>query len=371
MDGQRPEATGVHVSEADAQRQGITQMTGLEAETRLAYARFGEREARGNSPLYEEVSGAIARDDTLLARIETLPAAKRQPNLVLGAARYLNAPETGADAFVTWMVEHWDAVERVVRGRATQTNEAGRCATLLPFVVEAAQGRPIALVEMGCSAGLALFPDLYAYRFDAADGVADRVGAGSPELATAVSGAQFDLPMGLPLVAWRGGLDLNPLDVLSDSAKARDNARWLEALVWPGQTTRAERLRGCIATVRGHLGTHPGERPVVVRGDVVDDLDELLRQVPDELPLVLFHSAVLAYTDEATRAEFADRMRKIASRPGGFTWISNEGPGVMPGIAATLPDGVEVPAGRFVLAVNGVARALVGPHGQALELIVR
>ena len=184
-----------------------------------------------------------------------------------------------------------------------------------------------------------------------------------------MSGAQFDLPMGLPLVAWRGGLDLNPLDVLSDSAKARDNARWLEALVWPGQTTRAERLRGCIATVRGHLGTHPGERPVVVRGDVVDDLDELLRQVPDELPLVLFHSAVLAYTDEATRAEFADRMREIASRPGGFTWISNEGPGVMPGIAETVPEGVEVPAGRFVLAVDGVARALVGPHGQAIEFL--
>ena len=346
-------------------------MTGLEADVREAYTRFGEREARGNSPFYEDVCALIAADDALLERISTLPPAKRQPNLVLGAARFLGAPDDDAEAFVTWLTQHWGEVEAVARERATQTNEAGRCATLLPFVAEAARGRPVALVEVGCSAGLALFPDLYSYRFRNSGGEIV-VGDGSPGLVTTVTGEGVEsraLPADVPQVAWRGGLDLNPLDVLTDSDVARDNARWLEALVWPGQRERAERLRGCIATVRGHLATHPDDRPHVIRGDVVADLDALLADVLSDLHLVLFHSAVLAYTDETTRAEFTRRMGALGSRAGGFTWISNEGPGVMPGVAATVSQGVEVPAGRFVLAVDGVARALVGPHGQAIEFL--
>lgn len=346
-------------------------MTGLETDVREAYSRFGEREARGNSPFYEDVCALIAADDVLLERISTLPPAKRQPNLVLGAARFLGAPDDDAGTFVTWLTQHWGEVEAVARERATQTNEAGRCATLLPFVAEAAGGRPVALVEVGCSAGLALFPDLYSYRFRTSGGEIV-VGDGSPELVTTVTGEGVEsraLPADIPQVAWRGGLDLNPLDVVTDSDEARDNAHWLEALVWPGQTQRAERLRACIATVRDHLATHPGDRPRIVRGDVVADLDELLARVPDDLHLVLVHSAVLAYTDDATRAAFTRRMSQIGARSGGFTWISNEGPGVLPVVSSSLPDEVEVPAGRFVLAVDGTARALVGPHGQALEFL--
>lgn len=344
------------------------QMTGLEPNVREAYTRFGEREARGNSSFYEQVCALVARDDELVARIGALAPPKRQPNLVLGAARFLDAPQDEPVRFVTWMREHWDDVASVVAQRATQTNEAGRCATLLPFIAEAVGQRPVALVEVGCSAGLALFPDLYSYRYVSETGDAI-VGDGSPRLACDVTGGTERLPRHLPSVAWRGGLDLNPLDVLTDTAAARDNARWLEALVWPGQTVRAERLRECIATIRAYLERHPGQRSHVIAGDVVADLDTLLAEVPDDLHLVLFHSAVLAYTDDATRAAFKRRMAELAHRPGGFTWISNEAPGVMPGVADSPPDGFGVPPGRFLLAVDGVARAVVGPHGQVLEFV--
>ena len=52
--------------------------------------------------------------------------------------------------------------------RATQTNEAGRCATLLPSLaaISAAEDKPLALIEVGASAGLALFPDRYGYEYD-------------------------------------------------------------------------------------------------------------------------------------------------------------------------------------------------------------
>ena len=41
--------------------------------------------------------------------------------------------------------------------RSTQTNEAGRCAALLPVLALLPQ--PLALLEVGTSAGLCLFPD--------------------------------------------------------------------------------------------------------------------------------------------------------------------------------------------------------------------
>lgn len=374
-----------------------TAMTGLEGDAREAYANFATREARGNSPFYEEVCRLIVDDDDLLRRIAALSGNKRQPNLVLGAARYLGAPETSASIFVDWMREHWAAVVGVVMTRMTQTNEVGRCATLLPFIAEVGRrvGGPIALVEVGCSAGLALYPNLYRYRYVSQESPEDEIafdgrsvpsgvrGRGDadrritgPELVCTVSGPgtwkRLETLTGLPPIAWRGGLDLNPLDVVSDTDDARDTLRWLQALVWPGQETRARRLTQAAAAVRDHVAAHPAEAPHVIAGDVVGELDRLLERVPEGMPIVVFHSAVLAYVEPATRAAFEERMHALAERAAGFTWISNEAPGVMPGIATRLAERqAQAPdvAGRFVLAVDGMPRALTGPHGQSLELL--
>ena len=66
-------------------------------------------------------------------------------------------------AFRDFTLAHWPAIEAEVRTRATQTNEAGRCAVLLPVL--AALPQPLALLEVGASAGLCLYPDRYAYRY--------------------------------------------------------------------------------------------------------------------------------------------------------------------------------------------------------------
>ena len=53
-------------------------------------------------------------------------------------------------------------VEAVMLERRTQTNEPARCALLLPLL--AALPQPLALLEVGASAGLCLLPDRYALR---------------------------------------------------------------------------------------------------------------------------------------------------------------------------------------------------------------
>ncbi len=299
------------------------------------YRTFAVQQARGQSPAYEALAHDVAADTALLGLLDALPPLKRQPNLLFGAVRYLGGPPDAG-----WVREHWDEVVAVMLTRSTQTNEAGRCAVLLPLLISLPQ--PLALLEVGASAGLCLYPDAYAYRYNGTV-----LGAGDVILDCAITGGP--VPGRRPEVVWRAGLDLNPLDLRDD-----DELRWLEALVWPGQEHRLARLRGAAAVARA-------DPPLLHRGDLLTDLPALAAQAPPEATLVVFHSAVLTYVTAADRQAFVDRVRGLPGH-----WISHEAPGVVPG----LPDAVPEPGGvhgPFVLALDGVPRAATGPHGQALR----
>ncbi len=57
-------------------------------------------------------------------------------------------------------------IRATVMARATQTNEVGRLATLLPAFALLADGGPLALLEAGASAGLNLSPGPVGLRLD-------------------------------------------------------------------------------------------------------------------------------------------------------------------------------------------------------------
>src|SRR6202008_1014271 len=102
-----------------------------------------------------------------------------------------------------------------ILARRTQTNEPARCATLLPALALLPQ--PLALIEVGASAGLTLLPDKYSYGYYGDYGE-PRV-TGTDPLAPGLEcqlRAPAPLPARVPEVAWRAGLDLNPLDVTDD-----------------------------------------------------------------------------------------------------------------------------------------------------------
>ncbi|HSP53114.1 MAG TPA: DUF2332 family protein, partial [Cryobacterium sp.] len=133
------------------------------AATSDRYRQFAEVEARGMSACYEAWALGVADDPATIALIDRLPSPKRQPNLVFSAARFHGAPVSDYAAFAAWLAEQWTAVEATCRSHSTQTNEPARCAVLLPAL--AAIPGPLALIEVGASAGLCLYPDRYSYRY--------------------------------------------------------------------------------------------------------------------------------------------------------------------------------------------------------------
>ena len=235
--------------------------------------------------------------------------------------------------------------------RSTQTNEAGRCATLLPVL--AGMRGPLALLEVGASAGLCLYPDRYRYDYQRPDGGAGVVGEGGAGDGPVLS-CEWDRegppPTHRPEVAWRGGLDLHPLDVTDP-----DHLRWLECLVWPEQHQRRERLRQAAAVVAA-------EPPLLVAGDLVDDLEALAAQAPSDATLVVFHTAVLGYVDPARRRQFADLVRTLPGH-----WVANEHPSLLEGV---VPGAGRAPRPRregpeaFLTALDGIPVGWAGPHGQ-------
>lgn len=308
------------------------------------YRLMAERELHGISPSYEAICVGVADDTEVPARLDTLPPSKRQPNLLLAAVRYLDGPVTSWPEFRAFLLDEWNAVAATMMQRRTQTNEPRRCATLLPAL--AALPQPLALLEVGASAGLCLFPDRWSYRYSGESGE-HRLGAG-PELSCAVTGPA-PLPDAVPDVAWRAGLDLDPLYVTDEG-----DVRWLESLIWPEQGERFDTLRAAVAIARA-------EPPHLERGDLLTDLEAFAAQAPEAASLVVFHSAVLAYVAAHERAAFGAELARLrAGRT--VIWLANEAPGVVAGTEC-LRDG----ASRFVLTRDGRPLARTGPHGHTLD----
>jgi hypothetical protein len=183
-----------------------------------------------HSPLYGRLAAGIAGDPELLA-LAGRATSGPEPNLFLSAAHLLlldgaehpvaafypnlsDGPPKGGDpypAFRSFCLEHAYEIARIVSSRRVQTNEVRRCALLLPAfgLVARRTGRPLALIEVGTSAGPNLLFDRYAYDYG------EGLGLGDPRSPVRISceargGRRPPLPGRPPAVVSRLGLDLNP-----------------------------------------------------------------------------------------------------------------------------------------------------------------
>jgi hypothetical protein len=326
------------------------------------YRRFADSEARGESAIYESWARGVLADEEVLGRIRALPRPKQQPNLVFGVSRLLGAPEGEYGAWRDWALAHWDEIADAAATRSTQTNEPRRCAALLPAL--GLVTGPIALVELGASAGLCLFPDRYSYLYrgevsGAVSARLDPVDGPSVVLLESeivASETPVPIPEAMPRIVWRAGVDLNPLDVRDE-----DDMQWLRTLTWPEQVARRERIAAAVGIARA-------DPPRIVRGDALDALDSLVGEAPANATVVVVSSGTLVYLDRDRRQRVVDRVRDLGAR-----FLSLEGQGVVPGVVPRVAPPAPAPQPdaptEFALGLDGELLALVGPHGQRVRWV--
>lgn len=310
---------------------------------RERYARFAREESPGRSALYTEWAAGVAADEPIRRVLLRIPETRRQPPLVFAVTRMLGAGLGGYPQWRRFVLQHAEEVVAECGRRSLQTNEPLRLAPLLPVLSEI--DGPIALLEIGAAAGLCLYPDRYSYLFRGEDdtvlGTLDPVhGRSEVVLESRVSGP---LPaLRLPDVVWRAGIDLAPLD-----AGSEHDRRWLRALVWPGETGRAERIEAALRIAAA-------DPPLLVEGDAGDRLEAVAALAPADATLVVTTPGVLVHIPRAARKVLVERISALDAR-----WITIDPPGLLdvwePAVDDSWPG--------FVVALDGRVRAAADPLG--------
>lgn len=283
---------------------------------------LAESDFAGYSPLYERIAVSMADDNGLLAFVDEAAApnarrgrvpilfhatlheqAMRHPDEALGRAFAGDRTVDLHAAVIESIDRHRDEIITTMRSRSVQTNEVGRSAAIAAGLAAAADGRTIALIELGPSAGLNLFVDHWHidYVRDGAS-IASCGPAQSPVRLTCELRGPLDPPsISVPPISTRTGVDPSPID-----ASDPEQARWLQACVWPDVPERPERLAAALSVVSL-------DPPPLVQGDAVTDLAPLVASTdPDLLPVVLSTWA-MAYVPAEGRARVLAELDVIGA----------------------------------------------------------
>ncbi|NBD26359.1 DUF2332 domain-containing protein [Paenibacillus glycinis] len=229
------------------------------------FRRYAVYHFRTSSPLYECLSLAAADDHGLLELAAQAGPGQPQPNMLSGAVHYLllrgvdhplrhfypsltsnpGDPALAFALFKDFCRAYRDALLPLLRGNRVQTNEVNRCAYLYPAFcrIYRQTGRPLALIEIGASAGLQLLWDQYSYAY----GTGEVYGGASAALHLSSEPRGGIVPAflrQLPPIADRVGIALHVVDL-----QREDDYAWLQALVWPEHRERRlnlEKAAGCL-----------------------------------------------------------------------------------------------------------------------------
>ncbi len=181
-----------------------------------------------------------------------------------------------------------------------QTNEIGRSAVLLGGFSEIARctRKPLALLEIGASAGLNLRWDRYRYELGS-------VGWGDPaspvRIASQWRGKLPALAQTIE-VASRAGCDTAPMD-----PRSAEDRRRLKAYVWPEQSERVDRLDAALRLACT-------DDIDVERADAAQWLGQQLAERRPGVATVVYHSIVWQYLAAATKDKARASIEEAGER---------------------------------------------------------
>ena len=262
---------------------------------------------------------AIADEPVLRNLAAAIPPDRLPPLLLAAVLRYLVAAEPDAPIarhypapggpqppsdpgfgaeLAAFAAARRDRVAELAGRHRYQMNEVGRCVDVLPVLgrIAAAERRPLALVDLGTGAGLALHLDRYHYAYRTSDGVR-AVGdpAAAVRLSCAVRAGEPPVPPTVPVLADRVGIDVEPLD-LADPA----TLSWLTACV-PPEAGAVTRFAAASALARDHPAR-------AVRGSLLDALPAVVANLPADALVCLVDTYVHVFLPPADLARFDDLL---------------------------------------------------------------
>jgi hypothetical protein len=278
---------------------------------------------RAGAPLYVRIVRGICGDAEIKALAARCKAGQPPANILLAAVHFLllrgaqhplrrfypslngGHRVEGEDPFPhfrDFVGAHRGELMPLIESGVTNTNEVARCSALHAGfrTIAAEAGEPLNLIEIGPSAGLNLNWDRYRIRY-LRNGEAFE--SGPPDAALLIDcelrGSNVPPHGSSPKVASRVGLELNPVD-LSDPYW-RD---WLKALIFPDHVARFARLEQAIELFR--------HRPAEIRaGDALANLADAIARLPEDQPVVVYHSFVIYQFSEEMR-EALDNILTMA-----------------------------------------------------------
>lgn len=274
-----------------------------------------ERAARDRvEAAWRERRSAAAYDRPLLLlaalRAEALRAGARHPLFAAIGAPAID-PATATQTALAGALA--DAPARLfvdLATRSVQTNEISRAvAWLWPAALAGCAGpdRPLALFDVGCSAGLNLIAD------------------GLPAPWTDLAGG--DLPVAAAArIVTRRGFDAHPLDVGRD-----DDVVWLRACVWPGETGRLERLDRAVAAFRvAAAAPSPPRLQIADAADVPARIERSSGEHPVGTLLLAYQTVMRDYLPDDVKSRYLSGMTAwVAAEVAGGprrVWIELEAP---------------------------------------------
>jgi len=288
------------------------------------FREFAEAECKDSSPLYYALSQSIAGDDSILAIAGRSAPGQPVPNLLFAAVHHLllagvehplagfyaslnPVPLAPADAFPhfkDFVRSHREEIVFLLGSRLVQTNEVRRSAYLFPALSFAAshfESRPLALIEIGTSAGLNLLWDKYRYTYG--DGIAYGDLSSPVHVASSFRGTPPSiLSTPLPKISNRIGLDLNIVDSTNP-----DQAAWLRALIWPEHLER-RRLMDAALKRRNEFKLD------LRAGDGFGMLAGLEHEISMESLLCVYHTHVANQISHEAREAFLGTIAEIGGR---------------------------------------------------------
>ena len=280
----------------------------------------------------------------LAAGLNALVRAGQLPELAAHFPPHAPGDDASFDAALSAAL-HDDRIDAWLDG-APQTNEVARSGVLMPglLAIAAATGLPLALFELGASAGLNLRLDSYAYDLG---GLVLAPPAAPIKLAPAWNGPPPPAA-DLRIVA-RRGVDLNPLDVTDAAHRER-----LLAYVWPEQVERVARLQAALEAAAL-------DPPTLDRGDAAAWVEARVAPVEGRCTVVM-HSIAFQYFPATTQVRIAAHLeaqgaRATATAP--LAWLRYE---------FDSPEAAALPTLRLRLWPGGdrlLARA--HPHGATVQ----